>query len=298
MSFLSVSFHHFRNCRFSFINIKSLRFYSGKALFDKPKIRPLTTRAESPCERSQNSTPESIKFHISKAEILKPNIEPIRCYPVIPKEGILESKIDRPATIIVLDIETTGFNTPKERIVEFAARNLKGGENSTFQMLINPEKEIRNSHIHGITDSMVNQPGVLRFPDGILVIKEWVSIQQEPGKPVILLAHNGKSFDFPFLSREMDRCGHDIPDFWRFFDTLPLARRLKDSNGSPLKKHSIKDICEFFGIDVEGPAHRAMGDVDRLTYIYQHITFHLKYSFSDLIKESIMASEIKWKPNK
>jgi DNA polymerase III epsilon subunit-like protein len=55
---------------------------------------------------------------------------------------------------------------------------------------------------------------------------------QEPGKPVILLAHNGKTFDFPFLIREMNRCGHDIPDYVRLFDTLPLVRKLVDSNGN------------------------------------------------------------------
>jgi DNA polymerase III epsilon subunit-like protein len=57
-------------------------------------------------------------------------------------------------------------------------------------------------------------------------------IIQEPGKPVILLAHNGKTFDFPFLIREMNRCGYDIPNHLRFFDTLPLVRKLVDSNGN------------------------------------------------------------------
>lgn len=60
---------------------------------------------------------------------------------------------------------------------------------------------------------------------------EWVRNIQEPGKPVIWVAHNGKTFDFPFFIRELDRCGHGIPDHWRFFDTLPLVRKLVDSNG-------------------------------------------------------------------
>jgi DNA polymerase III epsilon subunit-like protein len=144
-------------------NICLLRYYSGKSFLDQCKIRLLTTRAEVTRKQTQNGTPESIKLNISKTEILKPHIEPIQCYPALHKEPNLKAKIDRPATIVVFDIETTGFNTPAERIVELAARNLMGGRNSTFQTLINPQKYIRNSDIHGITNFMVNQPEVPRY---------------------------------------------------------------------------------------------------------------------------------------
>lgn len=70
------------------------------------------------------------------------------------------------------------------------------------------------------------------------------------------------------------------------------------NTGLELKKHKVQDLCEFFGIDVDGPTHRAMGDVNRLSYIYQHTTFSLKFTVSNVIKESLMASEIKWKPSK
>jgi DNA polymerase III epsilon subunit-like protein len=70
------------------------------------------------------------------------------------------------------------------------------------------------------------------------------------------------------------------------------------NTGLELKKHKVQDLCDFFGIVVDGPAHRAMGDVNRLSYIYQHTTFRLKYTVSNVIKDSLMASEIKWKPSK
>ncbi|XP_078159953.1 exonuclease DPD1, chloroplastic/mitochondrial-like [Carex rostrata] len=298
MSFiLSGSLHPFRNCRISHANIRLLRFYSGKCLSNQFKIRPLTTRAEVTRKRSQNSTPESIKLHINQTEILKPHIEPIKCYQAPSKERNLKAKIDRPVTILAFDIETTGFNTPAERIVEFAARNLIGGRYSTFQTLIDPQKIIRNSDIHGITNSMIKQAGAPRMEDVIPRLFEWVE-RQEPDKPVIWLAHNGKTFDFSFLIREMNRCGFDVPDRWRFFDTLTLSRRLVDSNGLVLKKHKVTDLCEFFGIVVEEAAHTAMGDVNRLSYIFQHITIRLKFTISDVIEESLTASDIKWKPSK
>ena len=79
---------------------------------------------------------------------------------------------------------------------------------------------------------------------------EWVE-RQEPDKPVIWLAHNGKTFDFPFLIREMKRCGFDTPDRWRFFDTLTLARRLVDSNGTSLFSFLFFSFLSFFQLSLK-----------------------------------------------
>lgn len=68
-------------------------------------------------------------------------------------------------TVIVCDLETTGLDRVKERIIEIAAQDLAGGENSTFQTLINPNLTIPNTsiHIHGISNDMVRRPGVPRY---------------------------------------------------------------------------------------------------------------------------------------
>lgn len=65
-------------------------------------------------------------------------------------------------TVIVFDLETTGFSRKKDRIIEIAFRDLRGGMNSSFQTLVNPEQIVPNSHVHGITTEMVNQPEVPR----------------------------------------------------------------------------------------------------------------------------------------
>lgn len=65
------------------------------------------------------------------------------------------------ATIICFDIETTGFGGTN-RIIEFACQDLRGGENSTFQTLVNPERDVPNEHIHGISTRMVTKPGIPR----------------------------------------------------------------------------------------------------------------------------------------
>lgn len=66
------------------------------------------------------------------------------------------------ATIICFDIETTGFGREKDRIIEFACQDLRGGENSTFQTLVNPERYVPNERIHGISTHMVNRKDVPR----------------------------------------------------------------------------------------------------------------------------------------
>lgn len=61
------------------------------------------------------------------------------------------------ATVICFDIETTGFAREKDRIIEFACQDLRGGENSTLRTLVNPERDVPNEQIHGISTHMVNR---------------------------------------------------------------------------------------------------------------------------------------------
>lgn len=42
----------------------------------------------------------------------------------------------------------------------------------------------------------------------------------------VLIAHNGRTFDIPFLAMEFDRGGMQIPANWYFMDTLWVARRV------------------------------------------------------------------------
>lgn len=66
------------------------------------------------------------------------------------------------ATVICFDIETTGFGKERDRIIEFACQDLRGGENSTLQTLVNPERDVPNEQIHGISTHMVNRNDIPR----------------------------------------------------------------------------------------------------------------------------------------
>ncbi|KAL6539080.1 hypothetical protein OROGR_011729 [Orobanche gracilis] len=191
------------------------------------------------------------------------------------------------ATVICFDIETTGFGRETHRIVEFACQDLRGGENSTFQTLVNPERNVPNEQIHGISTRMVNRYDVPRMKEFIPILLQYVRSRQLPGGIVIFVSHNGRTFDVPFLKNEFSRCPYDIPQDWLFVDTLPLARSMMKSKGSKvLPKISLQALREHYDVPLIGPAHRALSDVHSLALILQRLTYDLKLPISALIQGS------------
>ncbi|KAL3382002.1 hypothetical protein AABB24_001873 [Solanum stoloniferum] len=209
------------------------------------------------------------------------------------RQTITENKdLAKLMTFIIFDIETTGFSRDRERIIEIALRDLHGGENSTFQTLVNPGCIVPNSHIHGITTGMVNRPDVPRMGDLIPILLRYVGSRQKPGGYVVLVAHNARGFDVPFLIKEFGRCSFDIPSNWLFVDTLPLAREVMKSGGSK-PKLKLQDLGQHYEIPLVGSAHRAMADVHMLTAVFQRLTFDLKLTIPSLIEgHSFWPSEV------
>ncbi|THU70215.1 hypothetical protein C4D60_Mb08t22670 [Musa balbisiana] len=198
---------------------------------------------------------------INQPELNK--LKTVQCYHI--QENIsIRKAFDRPATILVFDIETTGFSRQNERIIEFALRDLIGGKNSTFQTLINPEKDVLNAYIHGIRTYMVNRPDVPTFRELVPILLQYVRSRQVEGRPVIWVAHNGRRFDVPFMIREFQRCSVDIPPDWMFVDTLPLARQLVKAD---VKNLNFKNN-------------------------FKRITFDLKLSVPELMNGAFRASDI------
>ncbi|KAK3036757.1 hypothetical protein RJ639_029722, partial [Escallonia herrerae] len=199
----------------------------------------------------------------------------------------------RNITFIVFDIETTGFSSVSERIIEIALQDLAGGDNSIFQTLINPERYVPNSYIHGISTSKVNRPDVPKMKDFIPILLQYVRSRQKPGGEVVFIAHNARRFDVPFLVREFSRCNFEIPLNWLFVDTLPLARDLLKSGGLKLpSKTSLQALVEYYDVPLVGSAHRAMSDVHALSLVLQRLTYDLKLPVSGLLEGAFRASEL------
>ena len=158
--------------------------------------------------------------------------------------GDSELPLDTP--IIVLDFETTGLNTAKDRIIEIGAVKLAHGQVvDSFGELVNPGVLLpeKISEITHITDQMLRDrptaaellPKLLQFMDGCPIA-----------------AHNAK-FDCAVLESELKRLGltYTVPQL----DTLTLARKLYPE----LKTHRLGSVCKHLGVSLKG-AHRAVND--------------------------------------
>ncbi|CAA7040742.1 unnamed protein product [Microthlaspi erraticum] len=204
-----------------------------------------------------------------------------------------EKDLSKLLTVIVSDLETTGLPTVKQRVVEIAAKDQAGGENSTFQSLINPGFSISKRRIHGIRNDMVYRKDVPRMEEMIPEFLGYLESRKKPGGYVMLVAHNGKTFDFKFLINEFSRCSFEFPHDLLLLDTLPLAREYIKSLESDVKpKASLSALGDYYNFLREGEAHRALPDVLLLSKVFPRLTTGLNLSLADLVLRSHTASDL------
>lgn len=106
--------------------------------------------------------------------------------------------------IVFFDLETTGINIAKDRIVEISILKVfPNGNKESKTWLVNPEMKIpkETSDIHGITDEKVaNEPTFKQLAKDIEVMI----------KGCDLAGFNSNRFDIPLLAEEMLRVGMDF----------------------------------------------------------------------------------------
>ncbi len=160
--------------------------------------------------------------------------------------------------ILIGDTETTGL-PPKGwkredgfpetyRCVEMAWMEVDDQLNvlRTGDTLIDPLCAIPPgaTEIHGIRDDQVlTAPTLDEYRD--VVLGDYAK------EPCVLIAHN-VSFDFPFFA--------EVFNVQKTFCTLALARHVLPR----AKNHKLQTLREALGIQSDGAAHRAAGDLDVL----------------------------------
>ncbi|CAN2242297.1 DNA polymerase III epsilon subunit, exonuclease domain [actinobacterium SCGC AAA044-D11] len=136
----------------------------------------------------------------------------------------------------VVDTETTGFGK-NDRILEIGIVLVDGNEIvQEWETLINPERDISNSNIHGITSELVSLA-----PTFSEVIDEISGFLDDR----IFVAHN-VAFDSKMLEFEFNKADKLI-DFGKPFCTLQAT------------KMKLEKACEEYGVKNLG-AHRALTD--------------------------------------
>jgi len=106
--------------------------------------------------------------------------------------------------LCVFDLETTGLQITKDRIVQIAVIKLfPDGRSETFNELVNPGQAIpvEITAIHGISNEMVAAaPAFAELAPRLLDFIEDAD----------LAGYNSNKFDIPVLSEELLRCGIDF----------------------------------------------------------------------------------------
>ncbi|MCP4293415.1 MAG: 3'-5' exonuclease [bacterium] len=111
-------------------------------------------------------------------------------------------KLDRP--LAVFDLETTGVNPDKDRIVQMAIIRIEpDGRRTTFETLVNPEMPIPAgaSAVHGIKDEDVRDK-----PTFSQIRREVEEYLQD----AVLGGFNSINFDTPLLMAELRRAEADL----------------------------------------------------------------------------------------
>ncbi len=161
---------------------------------------------------------------------------------------------------VIVDVETTGlFPGGHDRVVEIAAIRISpdGHVIDRLDTLVNPERDVGATHIHGITASDVK--GAPLFG---LIVGDIASLMAGAA----LVAHNA-TFDMRFLAAEFDRAGYTFPD-----TAAICTMRLPARVGVKLPAVNLQACCESFGIEYsEFDAHRAMYDAQRTAELYAHL---------------------------
>lgn len=169
---------------------------------------------------------------------------------------------------IVLDVETTGLDYTKERMVEFAAIRLENGKmKDRFETLINPQQHIRKSSIaiHGITEDDVKDAPT--EAEVIPLILDFIG-----DYPIV--AHNAV-FDYSFINEASIRqTGKPIQN--ARIDSQMMFKEIYPE----LESCGLESLMTKFNVEFS-TRHRAMADTEGLAKAYPELKklYEKKYAW-------------------
>lgn len=168
---------------------------------------------------------------------------------------------------IVFDLETTGFRFDEgHRIVEVGGVEMVRGAitGRSFHTYVNPQRDMPEGafKVHGLSEKFLRDFPVFADERVARAFVDFVGDAE-------LVAHNGVSFDLPFINAELVNAGMAALENG-IVDTLLLARR--KFPGSPA---SLDALCARFGVDTRQRAldgHGALLDSRLLAEVYIELT--------------------------
>jgi DNA polymerase-3 subunit epsilon len=132
----------------------------------------------------------------------------------------MELELDKP--LCVFDLETTGTQITRDRIVQIAIiKLLPVGDQQTYNQLINPEIQMSDDivAIHGISNGMVS--GCPVFSEKAQEIADFIGDSD-------LAGYNSNKFDIPILAEEFIRAKFDFEfDNRKFIDVQNIFHKME-----------------------------------------------------------------------
>lgn len=156
---------------------------------------------------------------------------------------------------VVFDIETTGLNKEKCKIIEIGAVKIRNREIvDRYSTFIDPGEKLSDEIVDltNITDDMLEGQRSIET-----VLPEFLDFVGDD----VLVAHNA-SFDTGFVRIKAEELGIEYRKN-TILDTLELSRTLLKE----LKKHKLDVVAKHLGVSLEGH-HRAVNDAEATAEIF------------------------------
>ena len=223
-----------------------------------------------------------------------------------------QASIEGPIVVVYIDLETTGIDVSRDRIVELAAAQGQEAAHvpgASFSEVVHVPSEVRQTpgaqaaaRVHGIPDDEIERgtsfpeswARFLYFAEACLsnAIDEGNDeSEDDPSGPrppdvppnLLLVGHNSFRFDFAVLLFECERHNLSISPFrrWLFVDTLHVLEATKTELGAAC----LKLQC-LFNTMADGRglrAHRALDDWIALRHVVHSVACRLDCTVADLL---------------
>lgn len=175
-----------------------------------------------------------------------------------------------------IDLETTGLDLSRDRIVQFAAV-CRGLESLCIN--INPECVIPKeaSEVHKLTNESLKDAPTLR--DALPTIMGAVALSLQPQN--VLVGYRIRQYDWPLLQAQLVELGHigPTPMMVDVYDLMCWEHR-------NLAKRRLVDMAAFYGVEFEREAHNALADINATMALLE--AFRQKHEITDDFKGDML----------
>ena len=164
---------------------------------------------------------------------------------------------------VVLDLETTGLDPKKDKIIEIGAVRVRDGEPvAIYEQMVQPGRELgeRVTQITGITQEML---------EGAPYIEEVLPAFLEFLGEDVLIGHR-VLFDYSFVKKAAVNAKYTFEK--QGIDTLKLARVCLPE----LPSKRLPELCAHYGITYQ--AHRASQDAQATHELYRRLCDGFSYA--------------------